>query len=71
MLTLFFTAGPVTTLEEAKQADLRQFRKFFQGLLEAGIALPPSQFEAFFVSSAHTRRDLADTVAAAEQVWSR
>jgi len=71
MLTLFFTAGPVTTLEEAKQADLRQFRKFFQGLLEAGIALPPSQFEAFFVSSAHTRRDLEDTVAAAERVWSR
>ncbi|MHB9072740.1 MAG: glutamate-1-semialdehyde 2,1-aminomutase [Desulfobaccales bacterium] len=71
MLTLFFTAGPVSTLEEAKQADLRQFRKFFQGLLEAGIALPPSQFEAFFVSSAHTRRDLADTVAAAERVWSR
>jgi glutamate-1-semialdehyde 2,1-aminomutase len=69
MLTLFFTAGPVTTLEEAKRADLGQFRKFFQGMLAAGIALPPSQFEAFFVSSAHTRQDLADTVAAAEQVW--
>jgi glutamate-1-semialdehyde 2,1-aminomutase len=69
MLTLFFTAGPVTTLAEAKQADLRQFRQFFQGLLAAGIALPPSQFEAFFVSAAHTRRDLADTVAAAERVW--
>jgi glutamate-1-semialdehyde 2,1-aminomutase len=71
MLTLFFTNGPVTTLEEAKQADLRQFRKFFQGLLAAGIALPPSQFEAFFVSAAHTRRDLVETVAAAERVWTQ
>jgi glutamate-1-semialdehyde 2,1-aminomutase len=71
MLTLFFTTRPVTTLEEAKQADLRQFRKFFQGLLAAGIALPPSQFEAFFISAAHTRRDLADTVTAAERVWAQ
>jgi glutamate-1-semialdehyde 2,1-aminomutase len=71
MLTVFFTAGPVTTLEEAKLADLRQFQKFFQGMLEAGIYLPPSQFEAFFVSAAHSRRDLADTVAAAEKVWAR
>jgi glutamate-1-semialdehyde 2,1-aminomutase len=71
MLTLFFTAGPVTNLLEAKQADLKQFRTFFQGMLAAGIALPPSQFEAFFVSQAHTRQDLADTVAAAAGVWAR
>jgi glutamate-1-semialdehyde 2,1-aminomutase len=71
MLTLFFTAGPVTTLEEAKQSDLRLFRQFFQGMLAAGITLPPSQFEAFFVSAAHMPRDLADTVAAAEQVWAQ
>jgi len=71
MLTLFFTAGPVSALEEAKGADLGRFRKFFQGMLAAGIALPPSQFEAFFVSSAHTRQDLEDTVAAAEGLWSR
>jgi len=38
-------------------------------MLEAGINLPPSQFEAFFVSSAHTCQDLADTVAAAARVW--
>jgi glutamate-1-semialdehyde 2,1-aminomutase len=71
MLTLFFTTGPVNNLEEAKQADLRQFRKFFQGLLAAGIALPPSQFEAFFVSAAHRYQDLEDTVAAAEQTWAQ
>ena len=71
MLTLFFTAGPVSTLEEAKQSDLTQFRKFFQGMLEAGISLPPSQFEALFISRAHTPADLEFTVAAAEGVWAR
>ncbi len=71
MLTLFFTAGPVNTLEEAKKSDLTQFRKFFQGMLEAGISLPPSQFEALFISRAHTPEDLEYTVAAAERVWSR
>lgn len=69
MLTLFFTAGPVNSLEEAKKADLTQFRKFFQGMLEAGISWPPSQFEALFISRAHTPEDLEFTVAAAERVW--
>jgi glutamate-1-semialdehyde 2,1-aminomutase len=71
MLTLFFTAGPVSTLQEAKKSDLTQFRQFFQGMLEAGISLPPSQFEAWFISRAHTPEDLAHTVAAAEGVWAR
>jgi glutamate-1-semialdehyde 2,1-aminomutase len=71
MLTLFFTAGPVSTLTEANQSDLAQFRKFFQGMLEAGISLPPSQFEAWFISRAHTPEDLEYTVAAAERVWTR
>ena len=71
MLTLFFTAGPVNNLEEAKKSDLTQFRKFFQGMLEAGISLPPSQFEALFISRAHTPEDLEFTVAAAERVWAR
>jgi glutamate-1-semialdehyde 2,1-aminomutase len=71
MLTLFFTPGPVNNLEAAKQANLGQFKEFFQGMLAAGIALPPSQFEAFFVSSAHTLKDLEDTVTAAEHFWSR
>ena len=56
---------------EAKKADLRQFREFFQGMLETGISLPPSQFEAMFISRAHTHKDLAYTVAAAERVWAR
>jgi glutamate-1-semialdehyde 2,1-aminomutase len=71
MLTLFFTAGPVSNLEEAKKSDLGQFRRFFQGMLAAGIMLPPSQFEALFLSRAHTPPDLEYTVAAAERVWAR
>jgi len=71
MLTLFFTPGPVTNLEEAKKSDLARFRQFFQGMLEAGVSLPPSQFEALFISRAHTPADLEFTVAAAEQVFAR
>jgi glutamate-1-semialdehyde 2,1-aminomutase len=71
MLTVFFTPGPVTDLEEAKRSDLEQFRRFFQGMLQEGVYLPPSQFEAFFVSLAHQPQDLEHTVAAARKVWSR
>ncbi len=71
MLTVFFTPGPVTNLEEAKRSDLEQFRRFFQGMLQEGVYLPPSQFEAFFVSLAHQSQDLEHTVAAARKVWSR
>jgi glutamate-1-semialdehyde 2,1-aminomutase len=71
MLTLFFTAGPVSNLEEAKKSDLEQFRQFFQGMLAAGIMLPPSQFEALFLSRAHSPADVEYTVAAAEGVWAR
>ena len=70
MLTLFFTPGPVTNLEEAKGADLERFRRFFQGMLAEGVSLPPSQFEALFISAAHTLPDLKVTVTAAERVWS-
>jgi glutamate-1-semialdehyde 2,1-aminomutase len=71
MFTLFFNPGPVTGLEEAKKSDLGRFRTFFQGMLEEGIYLPPSQFEAQFVSTAHTVADLEATAAAAEKVLAR
>ena len=71
MLTVFFTAGPVTDLEGAKKADLGRFRQFFQGMLKKGVYLPPSQFEAMFVSLAHGQEDLEFTVAAAREVWAR
>jgi glutamate-1-semialdehyde 2,1-aminomutase len=71
MLTIFFTPGPVTCLEEAKGSDLAAFRNFFQGMLAAGVYLPPSQFEALFISAAHTEEDLEYTAAAADRVWAR
>ena len=71
MLTVFFTRGPVTRLEEAKGSDLAKFRNFFQGMLAEGVYLPPSQFEAWFIATAHTQEDLEYTVAAADRVWAR
>jgi glutamate-1-semialdehyde 2,1-aminomutase len=71
MLTLFFAGYPIRNLVEAKKADLQQFRKFFQGMLAQGVYLPPSQFEACFISRAHTLADLEYTVAAAQRVWAR
>lgn len=71
MLTLFFTDSPVANLEDAKKADLKRFARFFHGMLAEGVYLPPSQFEAWFVSLAHTSADLEKTVAAARRVWSR
>jgi glutamate-1-semialdehyde 2,1-aminomutase len=58
MLTLFFTDSPVTNLAQAQKSDLNRFRRFFQGMLAAGIYLPPSQFEALFISLAHRPEDL-------------
>lgn len=69
MLTIFFTPGPVANLNDAKKADLSQFQRFFQGMLAEGVYLPCSQFEAWFVSTAHGPKDLESTVAAAERVW--
>jgi glutamate-1-semialdehyde 2,1-aminomutase len=68
MLTVFFTPGPVTGLADAKKADLSAFARFFQGMLRQGIYLPPSQFEAWFVSLAHTEANLEETVSAARRV---
>ena len=67
-LTLFFTAGPVANLADAKKADLSLFARFFQGMLQQGVYLPPSQFEAWFLSAAHTTADLEETAAAARRV---
>jgi len=66
MWTTFFQAGPVTDYASAKRSDTRRYAKYFHGLLARGIYIAPSQFEAGFVSLAHTRRDLDRTVAAAK-----
>ncbi|MCU1293220.1 MAG: glutamate-semialdehyde -aminomutase [Bryobacterales bacterium] len=61
MATIFFTTNPVRNYEEAKQSDTAQFGRFFHYLLGHGIYFPPSQFEAAFLSTAHTADDVAYT----------
>jgi glutamate-1-semialdehyde 2,1-aminomutase len=67
MMTWFFTAADVTDYASAKRSDTIRFGKFFHAMLDRGIYLPPSQFEAFFVSTAHTEADIERTVDAARQ----
>jgi len=58
MLTTFFTAGPVTDYASARTADTKRYARFFHAMLERGVYLAPSQFEAAFVSLAHTEEDI-------------
>jgi glutamate-1-semialdehyde 2,1-aminomutase len=69
MFTFFFTSGPVTDYESAKRSDTGRFGRFFQAMLERGIYLAPSQFEAAFVSAAHTEDDIRRTAAAAREAF--
>jgi len=64
MLTFFFHPRPVRNFDEAKRSDTAAFSRFFHHLLERGVYLPPSQFEAMFVSSAHAPADIAFTKSA-------
>lgn len=64
MFTLFFQDGPVRNYEEAKRSDVAAFGRFFHHLLENRVYFPPSQFEAGFVSAAHTQQDIALTSSA-------
>jgi glutamate-1-semialdehyde 2,1-aminomutase len=67
LLTLFFSNAPVRNYAHAKKSDTARFAAFFRGMLSRGIFLPPSQFEALFVSSAHTDEDIDRAVAAARE----
>jgi glutamate-1-semialdehyde 2,1-aminomutase len=70
MFGMFFTEGPVHNYEDAKKCDLTKFGKFHRGMLERGIYLAPSQFEAGFTSLAHSDEDIDRTIAAARDVFS-
>lgn len=70
MFGFFFTEGPVHNYEDAKKSDLAKFSRFHRGMLERGIYLAPSQFEAGFTSLAHTEEDIDRTLAAARDVMS-
>ena len=67
LLGFFFTAVPVVDLASAKTSDLRFYARFFHAMLERGVYLAPSQFEAAFVSLAHDDAAIDRTVAAAEE----
>jgi glutamate-1-semialdehyde 2,1-aminomutase len=64
MITYFFTAEPVTDWSTAKKCDTERFKRLFHHMLENGVYLPPSQFEAAFLSAAHTDADIEHTIAA-------
>jgi glutamate-1-semialdehyde 2,1-aminomutase len=67
MFTLFFTDCPVTDYESAKRSDTVRFGRYFHAMLERGIYLPPSQFEAAFVSAAHSEQDIQRTAVATRE----
>ncbi|MBW4501813.1 MAG: glutamate-1-semialdehyde 2,1-aminomutase [Scytonema hyalinum WJT4-NPBG1] len=70
MFGLFFANGPVHNYEDAKKSDTAKFGRFHRGMLERGIYLAPSQFEAGFTSIAHTEEDIERTLKAAQDVMS-
>jgi glutamate-1-semialdehyde 2,1-aminomutase len=69
MFTLFFTEGPVRDYRTAKTSDTKRFAQFFIEMMEQGIYLPPSQFEAWFLSLAHTQKDLDKTIEACDSAF--
>ena len=71
MWTWFFTEGAVTDYASAAQSDTKRFATFHKAMLEAGVWLPPSQFEAAFLSTAHTGADIQQTVNAAREALAR
>jgi len=70
MMTLFFCAGPVHSYEDAKKADTDRFGRTFRAMRERGVFLPPSQFEAMFVSLAHSESEIDEVVARARETVS-
>jgi glutamate-1-semialdehyde 2,1-aminomutase len=69
MVTWFFTTGPVTDFADAAKSDTEAFGRFHRAMLDQGVWLPPSQFEAAFLSTAHTAKDIEVTVEAARNAF--
>jgi glutamate-1-semialdehyde 2,1-aminomutase len=69
MFTIFFAKDPVTDYETAARADTTLYARFFHQMLSQGVYLPPSQFEAAFVSTAHTHKVIQSTISAAEKAF--
>jgi len=71
MFGLYFRATPPTSYAEVMECDKDAFNRFFHGMLEEGVYLAPSAFEAGFVSAAHQDADIDATIAAAKRVFAR
>ncbi|MFQ5441118.1 MAG: glutamate-1-semialdehyde 2,1-aminomutase [Thermodesulfobacteriota bacterium] len=71
MFTVFFSEKPVSNYGDAAACNLKRFSRYFTRMLSAGVMLPPSQFEANFVSLAHTREDIDKTLEAVEKSFTR
>ena len=69
MFTIFFAKDVVLDYETASKADTELYAKFFHHMLSEGVYLPPSQFEAAFVSAAHTDEDIEVTIDAASKAF--
>ena len=67
LATLFFATDPVCNYSAAKKSNTQRYAQFFREMLERGVFLAPSQFEAAFVSAAHTSEDITRTLAAAHE----
>ena len=68
MFCAYFTDTPVWNLADAMKSDRERFKRYFHGMLDAGVYLAPSQFEAGFLSTAHTEADIEKTATAAASV---
>jgi glutamate-1-semialdehyde 2,1-aminomutase len=69
MFTWFFTPGPVTDWDSASKSKTDAFGKFFRSMLDSGVYLPPSQYEAAFLGATHTEQDVQQTITAAKQAF--
>ena len=69
MFTWFFNQGPVTDWDSASRSNTEAFGKFFRVMLDNGVYLPPSQYEAAFLGATHTSEDVQRTIAAAKQAF--
>jgi glutamate-1-semialdehyde 2,1-aminomutase len=69
MFTWFFAPGPITDWTSAAKCDTEAFGRFFRAMLDNGIYLPPSQFEAAFLGAAHTEQDVRQSIAAAKNAF--
>jgi len=71
MFTWFFMPGPVKDWDSASKSNTDAFGKFFRGMLDNGVYLPPSQYEAAFLGATHTEQDVQQTMAAAKQAFAK